>query len=140
MKTLLLALTLTGVLLCSTGCTGLASVTRQLKDDPAFVTVDVRTLYGSGRLVRDGRAANGNSITADGVTSVQPSTSTPTPPPIIHYIYVTNTVRETAAPPPAPQPRVTNPRRIPGSVAARTNSAARLTPAQRRARTLNPTP
>jgi hypothetical protein len=72
------------------GCTGLASVAKQLKDDPAFVTVDVRTLYGTGRLVRDGRAANGNNVTLDAVASIQP------PPPVFgpptQLIYVTNTV------------------------------------------------
>jgi hypothetical protein len=72
------------------GCTGLASVAKQLKDDPAFVTVDVRTLYGTGRLVRDGRAANGNNVTLDAVASIQPQPPVFGPP--TQIVYVTNTV------------------------------------------------
>lgn len=83
-------LTLSLVLLVTVGCTGLAAVAKQLKNDPAFVTVDVRTLYGTGRLVRDGRAANGNNVTHDVVSSIQPQQPVFGPP--MQVVYVTNTV------------------------------------------------
>lgn len=88
MTHLVLPLLLTTLLLaCTTGCSSLAQVAKQLKDDPAFVTVHVRTLYGSGFLVRDGRAANGNSVTPEGgVQSTQPVVVTnvvAAPPPVV---------------------------------------------------------
>lgn len=87
----LLALTLA---LATTGCTGLSGIAKALSEDPAFVTVDVKTLYGSGRLVRDGRPANGNTISTEGaVSSIQPSPNQWTqqwPSYIITNIVVTN--------------------------------------------------
>lgn len=66
------------IVLTTTGCTGLAPVVKALSKDQAFTTVDVKTLYGSGRIVRDGRPQNGNTISEGGaITSIQPTNTAP---------------------------------------------------------------
>lgn len=73
MKILLTLLTLTTYLTLTTGCTGLAGVAKAVANDPAFVSVRVTTIYGTGLLVRDGRPLSANTVSPDGVV-----TSTPT--------------------------------------------------------------
>lgn len=58
-----------------TGCTlNMAKYAKALANDPAFVTLKVTTIYGSGVLVRDGRRTSGDSVSQEGSI-----TSTPAP-------------------------------------------------------------
>ena len=70
MKNLLLLLPFSLLLV---GCTGMAGVAKAVANDPAFVSVRVTTIYGTGLLVRDGRPLSANTVSPDGVV-----TSTPT--------------------------------------------------------------
>ena len=45
------------------GCNGLTSLAKQLKNDPAVVKMDIVTLYGTGKFIRIGN--NTNSIVVD---------------------------------------------------------------------------
>lgn len=77
-------LVLSVIVALSIGCTGLAGVAKQLKDDSALVTVQVKTLYGSGYMVRDGRANGSTTVSMDGALTSTSNTNNnfrPTPPP-----------------------------------------------------------
>ncbi len=68
-----LALCATIAAIALSGCMNMPGIAKALSKDPAFVTVKVTTIYGSGLLVRDGRPENGNSISQEGsIQSIQP--------------------------------------------------------------------
>lgn len=75
MKKITVGLLVVGAGACLMGCTGMAGVARAVAKDPAFVTVQVRTIYGSGMLVRDGRPLSGNVVSSQGDVSSTPGTN-----------------------------------------------------------------
>lgn len=55
-----------------TGCMSFTGLVKQLAKDPAVVSLKVRTLYGSGELVRAGSNTNSVQITEEGEVVVNP--------------------------------------------------------------------
>jgi len=71
------------------GCTGIAPAIRALSKDQALTTIEVKTLYGSGRIIRDGRPQNGTTISEGGaITSTQP-TNQPVAQPAFNGLNIT---------------------------------------------------
>jgi hypothetical protein len=61
---------------CFTGCTNLPSVAKALSKDPAFVTLQVRTIYGTAFFTRDGRPLSGDTVTPEGAVTSTPAAPT----------------------------------------------------------------
>ena len=70
MKMLLLSLLLAAG--CA-GCTGLASTVKELKDDPAIVTGQINTIYGTAHFTRVGVTHTNSTVTVspDGTITVK---------------------------------------------------------------------
>lgn len=60
-----------------TGCTAnMAKYAQALANDPAFVSVRVTGIWGTGLMVRDGRPESANTVSPDGVITSTPSVRT----------------------------------------------------------------
>lgn len=68
-----LVLALALVLFLPTGCTGLASTVRELKEDPAIISAQITTIYGNLKFTRVGsRGTNETvSVATDGTISIK---------------------------------------------------------------------
>ena len=58
-----------------TGCssTNIAKLTKELAKDPAIVSVQVRSVYGTVNFVRVGTTTNGVVVSPDGTVKVNPA-------------------------------------------------------------------
>jgi len=53
-------------------CAGVGKIAEQLKDDPALVILDIRTIYGTAHLIRHGSPTNTLTIGPDSALAVNP--------------------------------------------------------------------
>lgn len=106
-RTLTLTLTLT---LLTSGCGGLPKFARELAKDPATVSVDVRSLYGSITFRRSNVSSNHSAtVTSDGSITVEN---------IARPDNATDTILKRMVPPTPPDERGTRSRiRMPADVA-----------------------
>jgi len=72
MKKLSAILGLSALVALSTGCAGMGTVSRNLKDDGAIVILEMGTPWGNQKLVRIGGQTNSVTVSPDGTVTINP--------------------------------------------------------------------
>jgi len=87
MKTLSLLIVTVLCAVCFTGCNNMPAVAKALSKDPALVTLQVRTIYGTAFFTRDGRPLSADTITPEGAVTSTPGA--PSAPPQARPVQIT---------------------------------------------------